>query len=148
MIMKHVDLFTDGSCSGNPGPGGWGCVLIYKSITKEFSGGCKQTTNNRMEITAVIEGLKQLKEPCQVDVYTDSAYVFNAIAKKWLDKWKTNGWKTSTKKEVENIDLWYDLIKLLEIHTVTFNKVKGHSDNSMNNRCDKLATEQTAFYKN
>lgn len=146
--IKHVDLYSDGSCSGNPGPGGWGCILIYKDTSKEFSGGLKQTTNNRMELTGIIEGLKHLKEPCVVNVYTDSAYVCNAIEKQWLTKWTQNGWKTSAKKDVENIDLWKELLELLSIHKVTFHKVKGHADNSLNNRCDKLATQQTAQYRN
>lgn len=145
--MKNVVLYTDGSCSGNPGPGGWGCVLVYKDIMKEISGGCSYTTNNRMEITAVIEGLKQLKESCAVDIYTDSAYVYNAVEKKWITNWISNGWKTASKKEVENVDLWKVLTELLNLHTVTFHKVKGHSDNALNNRCDKLATEQTSRFK-
>ena len=145
--MKKVDLYADGSCSGNPGPGGWGCILIYKDITKEFSGGCSQTTNNRMEITGIIEGLKKLKEPCEVQIYTDSAYVYNAIENRWISKWISNGWKTSAKKDVENIDLWKELLELLNKHEVSFHKVKGHSDNMLNNRCDKLATEQTAKFK-
>lgn len=145
--MKEVDLYTDGSCSCNPGPGGWGCILLYKDISKEFSGGCPKTTNNRMEITAVIEGLKQLKEPCAVNVYTDSAYVCNAFEKNWIRNWQRNGWKTAANKDVENIDLWKMLIEQLQIHRVSFHKVKGHADNELNNRCDKLATEQTARYK-
>lgn len=145
--MKEVILYTDGSCSGNPGPGGWGCILIYNEYKKELSGGCAQTTNNRMEITGVIEGLRQLKEPCIVNVYTDSAYVYNAVEKQWLDKWVRNGWKTSSKSDVENIDLWKSLLTLLNTHKVSFHKVKGHADNDLNNRCDKLATEQTAKFK-
>ena len=143
--MKNITLYSDGSCSGNPGPGGWGCILIYKEHSKELSGGFEHTTNNRMELVGVIEGLKALKEPCCVDVYTDSAYVFNAIDKGWLTNWKRNGWKTSAKKDVENIDLWNSLSDLLSIHTVTFHKVKGHADNAYNNRCDQLATAQTAI---
>lgn len=145
--MKELDIYTDGSCSGNPGPGGWGCVLIYRKHSKELSGGCAHTTNNRMEITGVIEGLKQLKEPCVVHIYTDSAYVYNAIDKHWINNWVRNGWKTSSNKAVENIDLWKSLIELLKIHKVTFHKVKGHADNELNNRCDQLATAETAKFK-
>ena len=145
--MKSVILYTDGSCSGNPGAGGWGSILIYKSFEKEISGGTGLTTNNRMEITAVIEGLKLLKEPCAVDVYTDSAYVCNTIEMHWIDRWLKNGWKTSSGKAVENIDLWTKLLDLLKIHEVSFHKVKGHADNVYNNRCDKLATAQTAIFR-
>ena len=138
--MKQVTLYTDGACSGNPGKGGWGAVLIYKNIQKEFSGYEEITTNNRMELTAVIEGLKKLKEPCIVTVYTDSAYVSNAFLNNWIDKWQLNGWKGSDKKPVLNQDLWKELLELCNINQVTFVKVKGHSDNELNNLCDKLAT--------
>lgn len=142
--MKEITLYTDGACSGNPGKGGWGAVLIYKNLQKEFSGYNEQTTNNRMELTAVVEGLKKLKEPCNVTVYTDSAYVSNAFLNKWIDKWQSNGWKGSDKKPVLNQDLWKELLKLCETHNVLFVKVKGHSDNELNNLCDKLATGEIA----
>lgn len=136
---KEVMLYTDGACSGNPGPGGYGAILIYKGIEKEISGGEINTTNNKMEIMAVIKGLEMLKSPCQVTVYSDSAYVVNAIQMKWIDSWKKNNWKKADKSKVKNIDLWERLLELMEIHDVTFVKVKGHSDNEYNNRCDKLA---------
>lgn len=137
--MKKVTLYTDGACSGNPGPGGYGAILIYNGIEKEVSGGEKNTTNNKMEMMAVIKGLEMLKEPCEVFVYSDSAYVVNSIEKGWIYSWKKNGWKKSDKKEVKNIELWERLLKLMEIHKVTFLKVKGHSDDELNNRCDRLA---------
>ena len=140
--MKHVDLYTDGACSYNPGPGGWGCVLIYGENEKELSGGVNSTTNNRMEIFAVIQGLKALKMPCSVTIYSDSAYVVNAINNGWLDSWKRNGWKNSGKDAVKNEDLWTLLLIELEKHTCNFVKVKGHADNAYNNRCDKLATSE------
>ncbi len=140
-MKKQVTIYTDGACSGNPGPGGWGCVLMYKEHRRESSGGAQNTTNNRMEITAALEALKLLKEPCQVDLYTDSAYLCNALEKKWLDTWSRNGWKTASKSNVENQDLWKELIVLLERHDVKFHKVKGHADNEFNNRCDKLARD-------
>lgn len=137
--MKKVTLYTDGACSGNPGPGGYGAILIYNGIEKEVSGGEKNTTNNKMEMMAVIKGLEMLKEPCEVFVYSDSAYVVNSIEKGWIYSWKKNGWKKSDKKEVKNIELWERLLKLMEIHKVTFLKVKGHADDELNNRCDRLA---------
>ena len=137
--MKKVDLYTDGSCIGNPGPGGYACILIYNGIQKEFSGFVDNTTNNRMEITAVIEGLKKLKEPCEVTVYTDSAYTMNAFDQGWLDSWIANNWRTSNRKPVLNQELWQELLKLMEQHKVSWVKVKGHSDNVLNNRCDILA---------
>lgn len=140
-MMKQVIIYTDGACSGNPGPGGWGCVLMYGNRQKECSGGQDNTTNNRMEVTAAIEALKRLKEPCIVDLYTDSAYLCNAIEKRWLDNWQRNGWRTANKNAVENQDLWKELIELLQIHQVRFHKVKGHADNEFNNRCDKLARD-------
>lgn len=139
--MKKITLYTDGACSGNPGKGGWGALLMYNGTKKEISGAEMNTTNNKMEITAVIQGLKQLKEPCEVDVYSDSAYVVNAFEQNWIEKWQKNNWKTSNKKEVKNIDLWLELITLTTVHKVKFIKVKGHADNEYNNRCDKLATE-------
>ena len=138
--MKKIDLYTDGACSGNPGPGGWGVVLCYNEHKKELSGFETNTTNNRMELLAVIMGLSSLKEKCEVNVFTDSAYVFNAFDKNWIDNWISNNWKNSQKKDVLNKDLWLKLIDLTKYHTVVFNKVKGHADNELNNRCDKLAT--------
>ena len=138
--LKNVILYTDGACSGNPGPGGWGAVLSYKGNRKQISGYNPETTNNRMELTAVIKGLLALKERCAVDVYTDSAYVLNAFEKGWLLVWQKNGWKTSTKKPVENQDLWKTLLNLTQDHVVRFYKVKGHADDELNNLCDELAT--------
>lgn len=140
--MKKVILYTDGACSGNPGPGGYAAILIYNNVEKEIVGGQKDTTNNKMEMMAVIKGLEMLKEPCEVEVYSDSAYVVNSIEKGWIYSWRKNGWKKADKKEVKNIDLWERLLKQLEIHKVTFNKVKGHAQDELNNRCDKLAVEQ------
>ena len=129
--MEKVIIYTDGACSGNPGPGGWAAILMYKDKQKEISGGMKNTTNNVMELTAVIEGLKMLKYACEVDLYSDSAYVVNAFLKK--------GWKTSGKEPVKNKEIWQELYDLTKIHKVNFIKVKGHSDNKYNNRCDELA---------
>ena len=137
--MEKVVIYTDGACSGNPGPGGWGAILMYKGVKKEISGGNKQTTNNIMELTAVIEGLKMLKFPCEVDLYSDSAYVVNAFEQKWIFGWLKNNWKTAGKDPVKNKELWQELYNLTKIHTVNFIKVKGHSDNEFNNRCDELA---------
>ncbi len=136
---KCVTLYTDGACSGNPGAGGWGAILIYNGIERELSGGEAYTTNNRMELMAVIMGLKALKYPCAVEVYSDSAYTVNAFVNGWILSWKENGWKKSDNKAVLNTDLWQELIKLSEMHEVTFKKVKGHADNEYNNRCDALA---------
>ncbi len=138
--MKEVTIYTDGACSGNPGPGGWGAILIYNENKKEISGADKETTNNIMEITAVLEALKLLKEPCRVKVYSDSAYVVNAFNQQWIDKWQKNNWKTSGKDDVKNRELWEKLYELVQKHEVEFIKVKGHSDNEYNNRCDHLAT--------
>ena len=140
--MKKVKLYTDGACSGNPGKGGWGAVLIYNDYQKEFSGFSNETTNNQMELTAVIEGLKKLKEPCFVDIYTDSAYVCNAFQEKWIENWINNGFKNANKKSISNMDLWQELINLCYIHKTEFHKVKGHADNALNNLCDKLATDE------
>ena len=137
--MEEVIIYTDGACSGNPGPGGWGTILMYKDNKKEISGGLKNTTNNVMELTAVIEGLKLLKFPCNVHLYSDSAYVVNAFNQNWIKNWVKNNWKTSDKKEVKNKELWQELLSLTKIHDVTFHKVKGHADNEYNNRCDELA---------
>ena len=137
--MKRVTLYTDGACSGNPGPGGWGAVLLYGEHRRELSGGERETTNNRMEITAVIEGLRVLKFPCEVDVYSDSAYTVNAFTEGWVNGWERFGWKKADKKPVLNADLWQELLALTRKHRVTFHKVKGHADNELNNRCDELA---------
>ncbi len=137
--MEKVIIYTDGACSGNPGPGGWGTILMYKECKKELSGGVKQTTNNIMEITAVLEGLKALKTQCEVEVYSDSAYVVNAFNSHWIDGWKKNGWKNSQKEEVKNKELWQELDLLVKKYKVKFIKVKGHSTNKYNNRCDELA---------
>ena len=139
--MERVIIYTDGACSGNPGPGGWGAILIYKDIKKEISGGAKNTTNNIMEVTAVIEALKLLKYKCDVEVYSDSAYVVNAFKQKWIEGWKKNNWKNSSKQPVKNKELWEDLDKLVTEHNVKFIKVKGHADNEYNNRCDELARQ-------
>ena len=139
MANKKVTIYTDGACSGNPGKGGWGSILIYGDVVKELSGGEDNTTNNRMELKAVIEALKALKSPCDVEIYSDSAYVVNAFTQKWIDNWIKNNWKTADKKSVKNVDLWQELLVLIKTHNVTFKKVKGHSDNELNERCDKLA---------
>lgn len=136
---KQVTLYTDGACSGNPGAGGWGAILIYGEHRREFSGGEPQTTNNRMELTAVIEGLMKLKFPCRVDVFSDSAYTVNGFLQGWVYGWEKMGWKKADKKPVLNDDLWKQLLALTREHEVTFHKVKGHADNPLNNRCDELA---------
>ena len=137
--MEKVIIYTDGACSGNPGPGGWGTILLYKDIKKELSGKSENTTNNIMEITAVIEGLKQLKFECEVEIYSDSAYVVNAFNNGWIYNWMKNNWMTSNKEPVKNQEIWKELYNLTRIHKVNFIKVKGHSDNEFNNRCDELA---------
>ena len=137
--MDNILLYTDGACSGNPGPGGWGAVLIFNGIEKELSGANPSTTNNIMEITAVIEGLKALKRPCNVNIYSDSAYVVNCFEKDWINNWIKNNWVNSKKEPVKNKELWLELLNLTKIHKVTFNKVKGHSNVKYNNRCDELA---------
>ena len=137
--MEEVIIYTDGACSGNPGPGGWGSILMYKDNKKEISGGKIDTTNNVMELTAVIEGLKLLKFPCKVKLYSDSAYVVNAFNEKWIYGWLKNGWRNSSKEPVKNKELWQELYDLTKVHEVEFIKVKGHSDNEYNNKCDELA---------
>ncbi|AJY74418.1 ribonuclease HI [Paenibacillus beijingensis] len=139
--MKEVIIYTDGACSGNPGPGGWGAVLFYGQHKKEISGGEKLTTNNRMEIQAVIEALSLLKEPCKAAVHSDSAYVVNCFQQNWIKGWLRNGWKNSKNQPVENKELWQKLLEQMERHEVRYVKVKGHSDNEWNNRCDELARE-------
>ncbi|NTW47110.1 MAG: ribonuclease HI [Chlorobaculum sp.] len=138
-MEKTITIYTDGACSGNPGKGGWGALLMYGATRKEISGYDPATTNNRMELMAAIRGLEALKEPCHVQLYSDSAYLVNAMNEGWLKRWVKNGWKTASKKPVENIDLWQEILKLTTLHRVSFHKVKGHSDNPHNNRCDELA---------
>ena len=142
-MNKQVTIYTDGACSGNPGPGGYGAILMYNGTEKEMSGGEKNTTNNKMELMAAIVSLECLKEPCDVNLYSDSAYLVNAYNQKWIENWKKNGWKNSHREDVKNRELWEKLEKLTSIHNVTFIKVKGHSDNEYNNRCDKLAVAET-----
>lgn len=139
--MKHVDIFTDGACMGNPGKGGWGALLRYKGTDRELSGGFEDTTNNRMELTAVLQALYALKEPCEVTLTTDSRYVVEPINKGWLETWKRKGWRTLGNKPVANTDLWEELCDLLDIHTVNFVWVKGHNGHPENERCDKLAVK-------
>ncbi len=139
MARKSVEIYTDGACSGNPGAGGWAAVLLYNSHKKEISGAEPDTTNNRMELTAIIEGLKMLKEPCDVTLYSDSAYSVDPFLKNWISGWIARGWRTTSKDDVKNVDLWQTLLQLTSKHSVTFVKVKGHSDNELNNRCDLLA---------
>ena len=142
--MKEVTLYTDGACSGNPGLGGYGGILIYGDIKREYSGAEEDTTNNRMELMAVIIGLERLKYPCKVDVYSDSAYTVNAFLNGWICGWRKNGWKKADGKAVLNVDLWEKLYVLTTEHQVTFHKVAGHADNALNNRCDELAREAVA----
>lgn len=138
--MKKVIIYTDGACSGNPGPGGWGAILMYKNKQLELSGFEAQTTNNRMELTAPIEALSRLKEPCAVSLYSDSAYLVNAFRQGWLAAWQQRNWLKSDKKPVENQDLWKKILEYTGIHRIEWIKVKGHADNPYNNRCDELAT--------
>lgn len=141
--MKEVTIYTDGACSGNPGPGGWGAVLIYGEATKEISGGEKVTTNNKMELTAPIEALKLLKEPCKVKLYSDSAYLINCFKDKWYAGWEKNGWVNSKKEPVANKELWQELLRLTRIHDIEWLKVKGHAGDYWNERCDELARTAT-----
>lgn len=140
--MKNVIIYTDGACSYNPGPGGWAAVLIYKGVEKEISGYNPNTTNNRMELQAVISALDLIKEKCIIDIYTDSAYIYNAFVEDWISSWLKNEWKTSSKKPVLNIDLWEKLINYNNYHHITWHKVKGHSTDKYNNRCDELARSE------
>lgn len=137
--MHKIELYTDGACSGNPGPGGWGVVLICGDYRKEFSGNMPDTTNNQMELTAVIEGLRVVKQPSEVIIYSDSAYVINAFIQGWLEDWQKRGWVKKDNKPVMNRELWEELIALTKTHKASFVKVKGHADNALNNRCDELA---------
>ena len=139
--MEEVTIYTDGACSGNPGPGGWGAILMMGENRKEISGGLANTTNNVMELTAVIEALKMLKRPCKVNVYSDSAYVVNAFVQKWIYGWIKKGWKTAGNEPVKNKELWQELYNLTQKHKVEFIKVKGHANNEFNNRCDEMARD-------
>lgn len=138
--MKHVDIYTDGACRNNPGKGGWGAILVYRGIEKELSGGEAMTTNNRMELTAVIAALDSLREPCEVTLTSDSKYVVDAVTKGWAASWRARGWKKADRSPALNPDLWERLLALLELHDVTFVWVKGHDGHPYNERCDKLAT--------
>ena len=146
---KRVQIYTDGACSGNPGPGGWAAILQFAGKSKELSGHMSGTTNNRMELFAVISGIGALKEPCAVQVFTDSTYVANAFNERWIENWQRNGWLTSEKKPVENTDLWKLLLQIIRVkgHDVAFTKVKGHSDDPLNNRCDELARAAIKEYR-
>ena len=146
-LLKTVYMYTDGACSGNPGPGGWGTILKYKSTEKRLSGGEKNTTNNRMELTAVIEALSALKKPCQVILTTDSQYVVNSIEKGWVYSWKNKGWRKADGKPALNIDLWEKLLPLLELHKVEFNWIKGHNGHPENERCDEMAVAESQKYR-
>ncbi len=141
-MKKKVTIFTDGACSGNPGPGGYAAILRYKEQEKEIFGALKETTNNRMELTAVIMALKTLKEPCEVEIFSDSKYVVDSFKKGWVSNWQKNGWKTSNRKPVLNVDLWKELLILLKVHDVTFFWVKGHNAHPENERCDSLAVNE------
>lgn len=144
--MKEVTIYSDGACSGNPGPGGWGTILDYKGKRKELSGGEEHTTNNRMELTAVIEGLKALKEPCRVKIITDSQYVFNGISLGWAASWKANNWRKKDKKPALNPELWDELLGLVAKHDVTLEWIKGHAGHPENERCDELAVAESQKY--
>ena len=145
--IKNVTIYTDGACSGNPGPGGWGAVLKYGAHERELSGGEAQTTNNRMELTAVIEALRLLKEPCEVELYSDSKYVIDALSKGWVYGWQKKGWVKSDKKPALNVDLWERLLPLIAEHDVRYHWVRGHAENEYNNRCDELAVAESRKYK-
>lgn len=147
MELKHIEMFTDGACSGNPGPGGWGTILRYNGVEKELSGGEAETTNNRMELSAVIFGLKALKQKCHVKIITDSQYVSNGITKGWAKSWRANGWRKSDKKPALNADLWEMLLDELEKHEYELVWVKGHAGHPENERCDELAVAQSLKYK-
>ena len=145
--MKTVTLYTDGACSGNPGPGGWGAILEYMGHRREMSGGERETTNNRMELTAVIKGLMALKEPCVVELYSDSKYVIDGLSKGWAVSWRSRGWVKADKKPALNPDLWEQLLALTEKHQMRYHWVKGHAENPDNNRCDELAVAEWKKYK-
>ena len=141
--MKKIDIYTDGACSGNPGPGGWGVILMYGASQRELSGGEALTTNNRMELMGVISALESLNQPCEATLYTDSQYIVNAVNKGWAEKWRAAGWMRNKKEPAKNPDLWERLLQLLKVHQVTFIWVKGHSTNPYNNRCDQLAVAES-----
>ena len=145
--MKKVTIYTDGACSGNPGAGGWGAILFYKEKKMEISGFASNTTNNQMELTAAIMAIAKLKEPCEIELYSDSAYLINAFNEDWVTKWQMNGFRNANKKPVLNADLWEQLISFNNIHKITWVKVKGHADNEYNNRCDQLATGEIAKHR-
>lgn len=145
--MKKVTIYTDGACSGNPGAGGWGAILMYGNTKKEISGYNENTTNNVMELTACVQALSMLKESCEVDLYSDSAYVINAFNEGWLTNWKINGFRNAKKKPVANAELWQSLDDMCTKHIINWHKVKGHADNEFNNRCDTLATGEIAKHK-
>ena len=145
--MRTVTIYTDGACSGNPGPGGWGAILEWNGVEKELSGGEAQTTNNRMELTGVIRALSALKEPCEVDLYTDSKYVLDALTKGWAKSWRARGWVKADKKPALNPDLWQTLLELTERHTMHYHWVKGHADNPKNNRCDQMAVAESRKFR-
>lgn len=145
--MKKVTIYTDGACSGNPGPGGWGAILLYGAHRKELSGGASETTNNRMELTGVIEALSALKEPCEVELWSDSKYVIDGLGKGWAKNWRKNGWIKSNKKPALNPDLWGRLLDLCDVHTVHLHWVKGHADNENNNRCDEMAVSESQRHR-
>jgi len=147
MAKKKVEIFTDGSCSGNPGPGGWGAVLRYGAFEKELSGGARETTNNRMELSGVIAALEALKEPCRVRLYSDSKYLIDAIEKGWALKWRENGWMRNRREAALNVDLWKKLLNLLDIHQVELVWVKGHAGHPENEKCDKMAVAQSQQFK-
>ena len=144
--MKEVTIYTDGACSGNPGPGGWGAVLCYKGTEKELSGGEAMTTNNRMELTAAVSALKALKEPCRVYLYSDSKYLVDSLMKGWVIAWEKRGWVKANKKPALNADLWQELLRLDKVHEITYHWVKGHADDDYNNRCDELAVARRDEY--
>ncbi|MCR5200268.1 MAG: ribonuclease HI [Saccharofermentans sp.] len=144
--LTKVTIYTDGACSGNPGPGGWGAILMAAGKSREISGGEPHTTNNRMELTAVIKSLALLTRPCEVELYSDSAYVVNAFNQNWIEGWQRKGWVNSAKDPVANKDLWEQLLELCKVHKVSFVKVKGHADNEFNNRCDELAVKEAAKF--
>lgn len=145
--MKKVIIYTDGACSGNPGPGGWGAILSYNGVEKELSGGEKQTTNNRMELMGVISALQALKEPCIVELYSDSKYVIDALSKGWVYGWQKKGWIKSDKKPALNVDLWERLLELIARHDVRYHWVKGHAENEYNNRCDEMAVAESRKFR-
>ena len=145
--LRLVQLYTDGACSGNPGPGGWGAILIYNGVEKALSGGERWTTNNRMELTAIIKGLEALKVPCTVEIYTDSRYVVDAMNKGWLAYWMEHGWKTMGRKDVANSELWMRIVELEQIHGTVYHWVKGHATNPYNNRCDQMAVMESSRFK-